>query len=147
MPERIWKVQFAEGTSAVHSFHFVVVDRLIKDNRIPPKGFRPTSDTEPFGHSYPTLEGCALAHFDEIGLALAGPLWCRPAIATVRFCFQAASGTYLRFLLDCSDTYGPSLEAALDEVGAAPEVMEELKVVVYPDGRVQLFDEQQTYPC
>lgn len=146
-PARIWEVQFAEGTSAAHSFHFAAVDRLIKDNRIPPKGFLPTADTAPYGHSYPTLESGALAHFDEIDLPLAGPSSCWPALVTVRLYFQAASGTYLRFLIEHSETYGPSLEAALDEVGAAPEIMEELKVVIYPDGRVQLLDEQQTYPC
>ncbi|MFZ9888254.1 MAG: multiheme c-type cytochrome [Myxococcota bacterium] len=146
-PARIWEVQFAEGTDASHSFHFAAVDRLIKDNRIPPKGFVPTSDTAPYGHSYPTLDSGALAHFDEIDLPLLGSTSCWPAITSVRLYFQAASGTYLRFLIENSATYGPSLEAALDEIGAAPELMEELKVVIYPDGRVQLFDEEQTYPC
>lgn len=135
-PLRAYEVLLSEGLSEQHSFHFALVNRLLKDNRIPPKGFRPEQDTPILGHVYPEEPDGSVVHYDELDLPL-GENDCWPAIAKVRLYFQASSGTYLRFLIDNAPVYGPDLEAAFAAVGAPAEVMEELEVAVFPDGRIE----------
>lgn len=120
-----------------HSFHFVTVDKLIKDNRIPPAGFRPLPDTAPVGYTYPQNPDGTLVNYDETDLPL-GRDDCWPAIATVRLWFQAVSGDYFRFLRDNAPVFGPDLEAAWNAVGGGPpELMNEIAVAVFPDGRIE----------
>lgn len=139
-PVRTWEILMSEGTEPEVSFHFALVTRLLKDNRIPPKGFRPTSDTPVVRHEYPMQPDGSLVHWDEVDVPLATPGdgndQCWPAIVDVGLWFQSSSGRYLRFLIDNAPIYGPDLKDALDAIGAAPEPMERFEVAVFPDGRI-----------
>ncbi len=135
-PLRTYEILMSEGLAPQHSLHFALVDRLVKDNRIPPLGFSPTSDMPILQHEYPAQPDGSVAHWDEIELPLGEHDECWPALVKVELSFQASSGTYLRFLIENAPLYGPDLAAALEAVGAAPELMESLEVAVFPDGRI-----------
>jgi hypothetical protein len=139
-PLRTYEILLSEGLDPNHSFHFVRVDRLIKDNRIPPKGFVPATDTEVVAHDYPANADGTLQHWDEITLPL-GVAWddaCWPVIVDVKALFQSSSGDYFRFLVANSPTFGPDLEAAWNAVGGAlPSVVDEINVAVFPDGTIE----------
>lgn len=139
-PVRTYEILMSEDGSDDFSFHFALVRRLIKDNRIPPKGFRPTTDTPILQHDYPTQPDGTVAHWDEVDLPLSSPGDgnddCWPATVKVGLWFQSSSGKYLRFLVDNAPVYGPDLASALEAVGAAPEPMESFTVAVFPDGRI-----------
>lgn len=139
-PVRTWEILMSEGASPEVSFHFALVTRLLKDNRIPPKGFRPTPDTPVIAHEYPTQADGSLVHWDEVDIPLSAPGDgnddCWPAIVNVGLWFQSSSGKYLRFLIENAPVYGPELADALEAVGAAPEPMERFEVAVFPDGRI-----------
>ncbi len=81
-------------------FHFVLNDCVVKDNRIPPRGFRPDAETEPVGARFandPASGG--LANWDDTRY----PVWI-PARATgsmlvrVRLWHQVVPREYSRFL-------------------------------------------------
>jgi MYXO-CTERM domain-containing protein len=135
-PVRTWEVLLSEGLEQYHSFHFVKVNRIIKDNRIPPKGFVPRVDTPIVGGDYPEQPDGTRAYWDEVELFL-GNSDCWPAIVTATLMFQSSSGPYLDFLIANSPTYGPDLQAALAIVGAAPNPMQEIEVAVFPDGTIE----------
>jgi MYXO-CTERM domain-containing protein len=143
-PAREWEILVAEGLSPDSSFHFVQVDRLLQDNRIPPRGFIPRIDTPVVGHDYPVQPDGTLAHWDEVDLPL-GDDDCWPAVVDVTLDFQASSGPYLDFLIANAPVYGPALGDALAAVGAAPVNMETVKVAVFEDGTIE--DYAGPYAC
>lgn len=91
-------------------FHFALNNCVAKDNRIPPRGFRPATandpngeDLRPVGYTYPeTTPGSGvLVHYDDthytipVAASAARPLQVR---ATLRY--QVASKDYIDFLRD-----------------------------------------------
>jgi MYXO-CTERM domain-containing protein len=137
-PLRAWEILVAEGLSPESSFHFVKVDRLLLDNRIPPKGFVPRIDTPVVGADYAVQPDGTLAYWDELDVPL-GVDDCWPAIVDVQLQFQSSSGPYLDFLIANSPTFGGDLGDALAEVGAAPVQMEALQVAVFEDGTFEAY--------
>ncbi len=139
-PLRRYEIVLAEGTAAEHSFHFASVTRVVSDNRIPPKGFRPTAEIAPVAHDYELQADDTLAHWDVVELPLStladrdARAW--PARVTVRLYYQPSSGEHLRFLVENAPLYGPPLASALDAVGAAPALMQELHLTVGADGQL-----------
>ena len=89
------------GAPPQPSFHLVLNDRILKDTRIPPRGFVPDIDTQPIGRDYPVQPGGELAHWDDapyvhpVPSGIAGPLTVR---ATLRY--QTTSKEYVEFLRD-----------------------------------------------
>jgi hypothetical protein len=114
----------ATGVPAGPSFHFVLNDVVVKDNRIPPSGF--TNDAfashlcRPVGAEYADGQ-----HWDEVELAL--PEGTRRV--EVRLMFQSVSWEYLKFLAEenRSDDWGRKLYDAWTKTGRCPpEVMAEI---------------------
>lgn len=84
-------------------FHFVLNDCVIRDNRIPPAGFRGGNDLEirPTGYSYPeTFPGSGvLVHWDDTTYQIEVPAGIpRPIQVSARLRFQIASREYIEFL-------------------------------------------------
>ncbi len=128
---------FLAAEPGEHSFHFVTVDKLIKDNRIPPLGFRPLPDTAPVGADYAENPDGTLVNWDETDFPL-GQNDCWPAIVTTRLWFQGTSGEYFRFLRDTAPIFGPELGEAWEAVGGGmPSLMNEITVAVHADGTIE----------
>jgi hypothetical protein len=88
-------------------FHLVLNNRIYTDTRIPPRGFRPVTGTEPLGIDYPVQPDGSLAYWDDasfdvpVPIGVQGPVQVR---ATLRY--QTASRDYVEFLRD-ENTSGP----------------------------------------
>ena len=135
-PVRKWEITLAGPGETGNSFHFATVDRISKDNRIPPQGFTPREDTAPVGQFYEMNPDGTLVNYDEVELPL-GDFNCWPAVVSVDLNFQAVSGKYKEFLVENAPLYGPDLLDAWNATGAAnPVQMEHLEVTVYPNGRI-----------
>jgi len=135
-PAQTWEILLGDGPGQ-HSFHFVTVDRILKDTRIPPKGFVPNPDTAPVAYTYPDDGQGRLVNYDEVLLPL-GESDCWPVLVDVKLHFQAASGSYYRFLVANSPTFGPDLQASWEAVGGGvPVEMQSLSLAVFPDGRIE----------
>lgn len=97
---RTYEARLNQGGNT-ETFHFMLSDNRLLDDRIPPRGFRPVPGTEPVGREYPTLPDGSLAHWDEAPYAVMlpmdtpGPLTIR---ATLRY--QTTSRAYVEFLRD-----------------------------------------------
>ncbi|MBI5496211.1 MAG: hypothetical protein HY904_14405 [Deltaproteobacteria bacterium] len=105
------------------SFHFVLNDVMVSDNRIPPEGFSnqafATHLAAPVGATYADGQS-----WDDV------PLTVPPGTARVevRLYYQSVSWEYLRFLVEenRSDAWSDRLYQAWSETGqCAPEVMAE----------------------
>ena len=130
-----WEVQLSED-NLTHSFHLATVDKVLKDNRIPPKGFRPQLSTAPVGQQFEVQPDGTLAHWDDVALPL-GDSGCWPLVVEATLYFQTLSGDYYRFLLDNAPLNGPALQASWEATGGAvPVQMQHVEVTVYPDGRI-----------
>lgn len=91
-------------------FHFALNNCVAKDNRIPPRGFRPATandpngeDLRPVGYSYPeTLPGSGvLVHHDDTAYAIPVPASAvRPLQVQATLRYQVASKDYIDFLRD-----------------------------------------------
>jgi hypothetical protein len=84
-------------------FHFALNNCVVKDNRIPPAGFRGGNDLEikPVGYTYPEVSPGVLAHWDDstynVPVPPGTPL---PLTVTATLRFQIASKEYIEFLRD-----------------------------------------------
>lgn len=106
------------------SFHFVLNDVTVLDNRIPPKGFTNSAfvsrQCQPVGATYADGQ-----HWDDIDFTL-------PAGTTrvaVRLMYQSVSWEYLKFLAETNktDDWGKRLYDAWSKTGRCPpEVIAEL---------------------
>jgi hypothetical protein len=112
------------GKKEGKSFHFVLNDIIIKDNRIPPEGFANASFAEhlcqPIGAAYADGQ-----YWDEIDLTL--PADCERIVA--RLMYQSVSWEYAKFLAeeDRTDDWGKRLYEAWNQTGGcAPIVMAEV---------------------
>jgi hypothetical protein len=82
-------------------FHLVLNDRILKDNRIPPAGFRPDASTMPVGITFETLPDGSLANWDRTGYAFTIPEGTySPISVTVSLRYQTTSKEYIEFLRD-----------------------------------------------
>lgn len=116
------------GIAAGPSFHFIVNDKIYKDNRIPPRGFKNAEFArhlcEPVGAMY--FDG---QHWDDVKLDIAKG----SAKVIVKLMYQSASWEYIKFLAEenRSDDWGRRLYYGWQETGkCAPEVIAEIEVEV-----------------
>ncbi|MCP4499393.1 MAG: hypothetical protein GY822_05435 [Deltaproteobacteria bacterium] len=134
-PARVYEIKL--GDESGPSFHFIEVDRIYKDNRLPPRGFRPTPDTAPVAHDFGTAPDGSMYHYDDVTLPL-GDIDCFPAVVDVKLYYQTASGEYFRFLRDNAPVRGPQLAEAWNAVGGGvPVVMQEIQFTLFADGTTQ----------
>jgi hypothetical protein len=88
-------------------FHLVLNDRIFKDNRIPPAGFRPDESTAPVGAVFETLPDGSLANWDETTYAVTIPADApSPVTLSASLYYQTTSREYIEFLRD-ENTTGP----------------------------------------
>jgi mono/diheme cytochrome c family protein len=129
---RTYEVRMAAG--ADEGFHFVLQDDLVQDNRIPPRGFVATDDTQPVGRDYVALSDGTLAHWDDapyhvvLDAGTTGPLTVEAVLL-----YQTTSREYVEFLRDDNhtDDRGDVLYALWEEYDRAPPVaMAEAQAVV-----------------
>jgi hypothetical protein len=139
LPVETWEMLPAVDNEK--TFHFALVDSIIRDSRIPPVGFVPNEDTRPVGKVFATLDDGTLAPYDDVLLPLdeaapgAHPLaW--PRIVDVRVLFQSTSRDFLSFLVDEAPVNGPALAdlyvRALSPIGGGGPV-EMVRLVVSVD--------------
>ena len=105
------------GKVAGKSFHFVLNDVILKDNRIPPRGF----DNAAFAAHLAQPVGATYAdgqHWDLVALELPAGT----ARVVVRLMYQSVSWEYLRFLVEAnhSDDWGRRLYDAWTKTGRCP---------------------------
>ncbi len=112
------------------SFHLMLVNEVLKDNRIPPRGFTNANfqsiQASPVAHSYADGQ-----HWDDTR-------FCIPAgaiSAEVRLYYQVSSREYIEFLRDANttDSRGQVLHDAWAAVGkSAPVAMDEVTINLAP---------------
>lgn len=110
------------------SFHFVLNDTIVKDNRIPPKGFNNAAfaehHSEPVGAEYGDGQ-----HWDDFELSL--PAKCDEV--KVRLLYQSVSWEYIKFLVETNTTndLGKQLYDAWRQTGhCEPQIMAEASIQV-----------------
>jgi hypothetical protein len=103
------------------SFHFVLNDRIAKDNRIPPEGFKNAAFAEhlcePVGAEYADGQ-----YWDDVDFEVPA----NTARVQVRLMYQSVSWEYLKFLAeeDTTDDWGENLYEAWTKTGKCePEVI------------------------
>jgi len=107
------------GKAPGKSFHFVLNDIIVKDNRIPPRGFRNDAFaahlSQPVGALYADGQ-----HWDEIALEL--PPGC--ARVEVALMYQSVTWEYIQFLAEenHTDDWGRRLYAIWQQTGQCPPV-------------------------
>jgi hypothetical protein len=117
--------QLASGAlgDAVPTFHFVLNNRMLEDNRIPPFGFDPVEaarrNARPVpADAYPVLGTGKLQHWDEVSF----PVPVGAARAEVQMYYQSTSREYINFLrrANHTNTEGEDLYQAWLATGMAP---------------------------
>lgn len=102
------------------TFHLVLNDTILKDNRIPPRGFRPTPDTAPVGASYPPGQ-----HWDVTEYAIDLPSGVRGKVTvTATLYYQTALKEYLEFVTreNRTDDWGRRLYEAWEKTGRSAPI-------------------------
>tara|TARA_B100001059_G_scaffold52970_2_gene46952 strand:+ start:39 stop:1982 length:1944 start_codon:yes stop_codon:yes gene_type:complete len=124
------------GLEAGESFHLVLVNEILKDNRIPPVGFTNAGfqaiQASPVGYSYPDGQ-----HWDDTIMSI--PKGAKKAVVTLYF--QTSSKEYMEFLRDgealSSDgliDYGQiAYDAWVNRGKSAPVAMDSLEINLYPE--------------
>lgn len=111
------------GTDGVQSYHMVEQNDLIKDTRIPPRGFLPNADTQPVGLEYPMQPNGTMVHWDDAPFEFFIPTD-TPGPLTVRAVLwhQTTTKTYVEFLRDnnYTDDRGDELYRMWEEHGKSP---------------------------
>jgi hypothetical protein len=83
------------------TFHLVLNNRIVKDNRIPPRGMVPDAQTAPVGADYVPLPGGQLPHWDDVTYAIPVPAGIAgPMRVTAMLRYQTTSREYVEFLRD-----------------------------------------------
>jgi hypothetical protein len=121
------------GLPAGPSFHFVLNNRIYKDNRIPPRGFTnadfATFGGTPVGHTYADGQ-----YWDEPPFTIPGGA----TRAEVRLYYQSTSKEYVEFLRDENTTNdrGQFLyDAWSANQKCPPELMASRTLTIVPPGR------------
>jgi MYXO-CTERM domain-containing protein len=82
-----------------HEEHIALHDTIIRDTRIPPRGYHPLPGHEPVGIDYSGGEGGALRHWDDARYSITLPASVRgPATLRVRARYQTTTREYVEFL-------------------------------------------------
>jgi len=106
------------GVPAGASFHFVLNNTTIKDNRIPPRGYNQAAwdqpGLRPVGAVYTDGQ-----HWDATTFSV--PLGTQRVVATLYY--QVASKEYIDFLRELGGADGATLGALWDDSKSPPEVM------------------------
>lgn len=123
--------RYADGKT----FHLLLNDHWLVDNRIPPKGSMPNLETDPVGDRYVLQGDGTWPHFDEHSYAFAGveledltPGEPDQLEVSVRLLYLINTPEYLQVLADdnVSNDAGAFVNAAFDAVGGpAPIVLAE----------------------
>ncbi len=140
----------ATGVPAGESFHFVLNNTWIKDNRIPPRGFTNAGfqavQAEPVGAVYADGQ-----YWDDTTFAVPG----NAARAEVRTYYQTASREYIEFLRDRNTTNtagqvlyvqwellgkSPPVEMTFGQLAFEPPCAADLFPAGNPDGVLNFFD-------
>lgn len=115
------------GIPAGHSFHFVLNNRWIKDNRIPPRGFNNAEfasvQAAPVGYHYANGQ-----YWDDTIFFIP----CRAMRAEVRVYYQTSSREYIEFLRDRNTTNNTgqiAYEQWLATGKSAPLLLDEVEVL------------------
>jgi len=107
------------GLPAGASFHFVLNNTIVKDNRIPPRGYTQVAFDQdgmrPVGATYADGQ-----HWDETIYALPGEV----TRVTARLYYQTASKEYVDFLRANGGIDGEALGAMWEESKSPPVLME-----------------------
>jgi MYXO-CTERM domain-containing protein len=118
----------------VHDGHLVLTDRIVRDSRIPPAGFRPPAGLEPVGADYSGGAGGALRNWDDAHYTVAIPPTARGTLTVrVRARYQSTTREYVEMLASANhtDTRGSELLARYNASGqAAPFDMAEATAMV-----------------
>jgi hypothetical protein len=122
----------AERYSDGKTFHLLLNDHWVIDNRLPPKGLAPGLETDPVGDRY-TLQGDGTwPHFDDHGYAFGGLALddLTPGVAdeleiSVRLLYLINTPEYLQLLADDNQTNdaGTAVQAAFAAVGGPEPVV------------------------
>jgi nitrate/TMAO reductase-like tetraheme cytochrome c subunit len=130
---RIWESVQAEhlADGGHHEWHIVKNDTVLKDTRIPPKGFKPVGAaltlTQPIGADFGPAE--ALRHYDDVTLHFAAlaPLAAGPLKVVARVFYQSTVRELIEELerANVTDDRGRKLKAIWEQTGkAAPRLIE-----------------------
>ncbi|MEN0063270.1 MAG: multiheme c-type cytochrome [Myxococcota bacterium] len=93
------------GSNGVQSYHMVTQDQLLEDTRIPPRGFRPSSATEPVGRTYATRPDGTLSHIDDAPYVIQMPEGATgPVTVTATLWYQTTTKDFVTFLRDVNVT-------------------------------------------
>jgi hypothetical protein len=124
---RTYEVRMA--ANGVEGFHFVLQDEVLQDNRIPPRGFVPRSDTKPVGRDYPMVSSgdaggaLTLAHWDDAPYEAAIPK-AASGMVVVRatLWYQTTSREYVESLKNdnVTDGYGQKMLEIWERYDRAP---------------------------
>lgn len=120
---RTYEARLSQGDNPNETFHFVLQDTRLQDDRLPPRGFRPDGDTVPVGRDYPRLNDGTLAHWDDapyvVTLAADTP---GPLTVRARLRYQTISRAYVTFLRDrnVTDDRGQTLYDLWETHGRSP---------------------------
>ncbi|MCB9686952.1 MAG: hypothetical protein H6735_18075 [Alphaproteobacteria bacterium] len=89
------------GSNGEYSYHMVQQDEVIFDGRIPPRGFRPTSDIAPVGRTFETLDDGTLANWDLAPYEITVPEGAHgPVTVTANLWHQTTTAEFVAFLRD-----------------------------------------------
>lgn len=97
------KCDVVDASSGNKMFHFALNDCIKSDNRIPPKGFRPSEETAPVAAAYPENpnDPGALANWDVVPYSIPVPEDAyRPMLVKATVYYQSVSREYVQFLVD-----------------------------------------------
>lgn len=111
------KCDLVDATSGQEMFHFALNDCLLKDNRIPPRGFVPDEETKPVGYSYPphpTVPG-TLVHWDNTRYEIEVPVGTfKPFLLVTSLYYQTSSKEYVEFLRAANESSCDPSDPACD---------------------------------
>jgi MYXO-CTERM domain-containing protein len=118
--------------------HIALHDTVVRDSRLPPRGYRPLPGHEPVGVDYSGGEGGALRHWDDASYDITLPATLRGAVTVrVRARFQATTREYVEALAAANhtDDRGRELLRRYNESGrAAPFDLAEATATIMVGG-------------
>jgi cytochrome c554/c'-like protein len=134
---RVYEALHASSKGAAAEGHLARYDRVVKDSRIPPKGFKGSDTTRPVGVNwYDPADGEAYRHEDAAtySMTLPSAFTDGPGKAFVRLVFQATTKHYVELLEQANagkNQRGQKLRETWEATGkAAPFVVAQLEADV-----------------
>ncbi len=136
-PLEVYRVEQGQASQGVRGPHLALNDTVFFDNRIPPRGFVPTTTTAPVGKVYPEVSPGVLAHFDEITVTATVP--CEqpdaPLSLSVGLWYQSITKPVVEELLALNGNHprADDLEFAFEAADPGPLQMESIDVDIAVD--------------